>query len=57
MRESSADACRGPSADRTLGDITVNNDELGHRAYSAVPILFKTVAKVHQEVIWLFPYS
>jgi hypothetical protein len=40
-----------------LGDISGNNDEPGHRAYSAVPILFKTVAKVHQEVIWLFLYS
>jgi len=57
MREFSADDCRRLSLDRILGDISVNNDELGHRAYSAVPILVKTVAKVHREVIWLFPYS
>ena len=25
------------------------------QAYSAVPILFQTVTKVHQEMIWLFP--
>jgi hypothetical protein len=65
MREFSGDDCGRPSLEGKRGDLNVNNDAFeldlkineGYQAYSAAPLPFWRITKVHQEMIWLFPYS